>query len=504
MLELERIDNLELAKQVVQLLEKENTRLHERLRALAEENDKLRGTEGRLQLELTQVQEHLALVQQRLFGASSEKQSRPGKEEKPRADEKKSRGGHGPRPQLELRPRVECHTLAADELDCEKCGRQMDVWPNQFEEAEEVTVVVRRYELVKRKRQKYRCACNGNVVTAPAPPRLIPGGRYSLEFAIEVAVDKYADHLPLERQIRRMLREGLEVTTTVLWDHLNALARYLEPSYEGVGDSLFRERYLHLDETTWRLLLGRPAQRWWLWSAASSKAVYFWFHPGRSVDAALEFLAGYRGKLIVDGYRVYKSLARAHPGQLCLVNCWAHARRKFVEAQAHYPGPCQPILSWLQRLYRLEARVADPATLTGRERRRALKRRWKLRRRYARPLVKAIRTWAQRQAALPGTSLHKAIHYLIDHWDGLTRFLDDPALPLDNNLVERELRSPVTGRKNHYGSRSVRGTEVAAIFYTLIGTARLCGENPKDYLLRAARAAIAQPGTVTLPRHLGP
>lgn len=504
MLELERIDNLELAKQVLRLLEKENARLLERLRMLAEENDKLRGAEGRLQLELTQVQEHLALVQQRLFGASSEKQPRRGKEEKSPGDEPNSRSGHGHRPQLELRPRVECHTLAADEVTCNRCGQEMDVWPNQFEEAEEVTVVVRRYELVKRKRQKYRCACNANVVTAPAPPRLIPGGRYSLEFAIEVAVDKYADHLPLERQIRRMHREGLEVTTTVLWDYLDALARYLEPSYEGVGDSLFRERYLHLDETTWRLLLGRPAQRWWLWSAASTKAVYFWFHPGRSVDAALEFLAGYRGKLIVDGYRVYKSLARAHPGQLCLVNCWAHARRKFVEAQTHYPAPCQPILSWLQRLYRLEARVPDPATLTGRERRHALKRRWKLRRRYARPLVKAIRTWVQRQSALPGTSLHKAIHYLIDHWDGLTRFLDDPALPLDNNLVERALRSPVTGRKNHYGSRSLRGTEVAAIFYTLIGTARLCGENPKDYLLRAARAAIAQPGTVTLPRHLGP
>jgi transposase len=503
-LELERIDNLELAKQVLRLLEKENERLHERLRVLAEENDKLRGTEGRLQLELTQVQEHLARVQQRLFGASSEKQPRPGKEEKPPADEKTSRRGHGHRPQLELAPRVECHTLAAEELSCDKCGHQMHVWPHQFEEAEEITVVRRRYELVTHKRQKYRCTCNANVVTAPAPPRLIPGGRYSLEFAVEVAGDKYADHLPLERQIRRMLREGLEVTTTVLWDYLDALARYLEPSYEGIGDLLFRERYLHLDETTWRLLLGRPAQRWWLWSAASTRAVYFWFHPGRSVDAALDFLAGYRGKLIVDGYRVYKSLARALPGLLCLVNCWAHARRKFVEAQKHYPAPCQPILSWIQQLYRLEARVPDPATLTGRERRRALKRRWKLRRRYARPLIKAIRTWALRQSALPGTSLHKAITYLIHHWDGLTRFLDDPALPLDNNLVERELRSPVIGRKNHYGSRSQRGTEVAAIFYTLIGTARLCGENPKDYLLRAARAAIEQPGTVTLPRGLGP
>ncbi len=504
MLELERLDHLELAKQVVRLLEQENARLHERLRALAEENDKLRGTEGRLQLELTQIQEHLALVQQRLFGASSEKQPRREKEEKPAAGEKNSRSGHGHRPQLELQVRAECHTLTADELTCSKCGHEMNAWRNQFEEAEEITVVQRRYELVKHKRQKYRCTCNANVLTAPAPPRLIPGGRYSLEFAIEVAVDKYADHLPLERQVRRMRREALDVTTTVLWDYIDALARYLEPSYEGVGDSLFRERYLHLDETTWRLLLGRPAQRWWLWSAASARAVYFWFHPGRSVDAALEFLAGYRGKLIVDGYRVYESLARARPGQLCLVNCWAHARRKFVEAQKHYPAICQPILSWIQRLYRLETRVPDPATLTDRERRRALTRRWKLRQRYTRPLVKAIRTWVLRQSALPGTSVHKAIRYLIDHWDGLTRFLDDPALALDNNLVERELRSPVTGRKNHYGSRSLRGTEVAAILYTLIGTARLCGENPKDYLLRAARAAIAQPGTVTLPRGLGP
>ncbi len=216
MLELERLDHLELAKQVVRLLEQENARLHERLRALAEENDKLRGTEGRLQLELTQIQEHLALVQQRLFGASSEKQPRREKEEKPAAGEKNSRSGHGHRPQLELQVRAECHTLTADELTCSKCGHEMNAWRNQFEEAEEITVVQRRYELVKHKRQKYRCTCNANVLTAPAPPRLIPGGRYSLEFAIEVAVDKYADHLPLERQVRRMRREALDVTTTVL------------------------------------------------------------------------------------------------------------------------------------------------------------------------------------------------------------------------------------------------------------------------------------------------
>ena len=87
-------------------------------------------------------------------------------------------------------------------------------------------------------------------------------------------------------------------------------------------------------------------------------------------------------------------------------------------------------------------------------------------------------------------------------WPGLTRFLDDPRIPLDNNATERGLRGMVVGRKNHYGSRSKRGTEVAALFYSLIESAKLCGVEPKAYLLHAARAALANPGTVTLPHAL--
>ena len=89
---------------------------------------------------------------------------------------------------------------------------------------------------------------------------------------------------------------------------------------------------------------------------------------------------------------------------------------------------------------------------------------------------------------------------MIRLWKHLTRFLDDPQIPLDNNRLERSMRGPVLGRKNHDGSHSKRGTQVAAIFYSLIETAQLRGEDPSAYLLRAAKAAIAVPGTVTLPR----
>jgi len=103
---------------------------------------------------------------------------------------------------------------------------------------------------------------------------------------------------------------------------------------------------------------------------------------------------------------------------------------------------------------------------------------------------------------LPRSSLGKAVGYLLERWPGLTRFLDDPRIPLDNNRVERAIRGPVVGRKNHYGSQSRRGTEVAAILYSLGETAKHLAIEPHDYLLKATHAAIQEPGAVTLPGDL--
>jgi transposase len=91
---------------------------------------------------------------------------------------------------------------------------------------------------------------------------------------------------------------------------------------------------------------------------------------------------------------------------------------------------------------------------------------------------------------------------MLERWDGLTRFVNDPRVPLDNNAAERALRGPVIGRKNHYGSRSLRGTQVAALFYTLCETAKLAGVDPHTYLLRALYTTMTQPGVVTFPEDL--
>ena len=214
----------------------------------------------------------------------------------------------------------------------------------QTEDSEEITVVERQFVLVKHQRKKYRCACNGCVDTAPGPPRLaarpdVRGHRYAPAFAVEVAIDKYLDHLPLERQARRMAREGLTIDSQTLWDQLDALATGLQPTYEALRQYVLAAPVIGAAETWWRFLQGRGVPRWWAWSVAREDAVAYTILESRSQHAARQVLNGYAGIVMADGYGVYDALARAGPG-LILAHCWAHVRRKFVEAEPHYPGPC--------------------------------------------------------------------------------------------------------------------------------------------------------------------
>jgi len=120
----------------------------------------------------------------------------------------------------------------------------------------------------------------------------------------------------------------------------------------------------------------------------------------------------------------------------------------------------------------------------------------------SRQLVEDIHAWARSQLVLPESGIGRAIAYMLKLWPRLIAFLDDPRIPLDNNAAERALRGVVLGRKNHYGSRSKRGTEVAALFYSLLESAKLCCVEPKANLREAVYAALKKPGTVTLPSEL--
>ena len=427
---------------------------------------------------------------------------------KPRAKErKKPQTGHGPQPQPELAREERTFELPEDERICRVCEGPLQEM-GCSEDSEEITLVERTYKVALNRRKKYRCRCNANVVTAPGPSKLIPGGRYSTEFAVSVAVDKYADHVPLERQVDRMARQGLRVTSATLFDQIAPLAEILAPSYEAILKQLLAGPVLHVDETGWLLApngkrLGRKRHRKkhftaTVWGLCSERWAYYALLDSKSTEAGKSLLASYSGAVVADGYQVYEILSKPdgedeRPGYT-LVNCWAHVLRKFRELEGHEPRS-HPVLAWIRELYEIDRQIDSPFPGDA----EACASRLAARQEHSAPLLAKIKDWAFQQGGLRRGDFGKALSYMLKRWDNLTRFLEDGRIPLDNNRVERALRKPVLGRKNHFCSRSQRGARTTAILYSLVETARLNGFDPATYLLAAANAALDKPGTVTLP-----
>ncbi|MCP4759529.1 MAG: IS66 family transposase [Planctomycetes bacterium] len=470
-------------------------RLNTKVLELTQQLAAAKGEDGsdQLLLELALVQEQLKNFQNKVFGESTERRPK----EKPPKKPKKKRG-HGPRPQPALAQEDVVLELPETERACPKCGDTLKEVPGMTEDSELISVLRRKYLLLKAMRQKYRCKCNGALVTAPAPTKHLAGGRYALEFALQVVTDKYSDHLPLDRQRRIMAREGLNVETQTLWDQIYALARHYKPTYEAVREYIIGADVIGADETWWRLMAKRSSKKWWVWAITTHNACWYSIKDTRSTAAARKALAGFEGTVICDGYKPYETVAKENSG-IRLAHCWAHVRRYFVESEDNYPKACGEALTMIGALFEVERSIPKVRDLDGEEKLEALAIRQKERDAKSRPMLEKLRQWAQKQTGLPKGGLRKAIEYMLSRWVGLTTFLDDPLVEIDNNGTERGLRGLVLGRKNHYGSKSEKGTETAAIFYTLIENAKMCGVNPEAYLRRLAELAIKSPGAVLLP-----
>ena len=185
----------------------------------------------------------------------------------------------------------------------------------------------------------------------------MPGGRYSTAFAIAVAIAKYADHMPLERQVRIMRREGLITDSQTLFDQIEALARALWPAYDRLGAELLDAGLLFVDETPWPLLgKKQDSARWHAWLMASPKAAYYEIHETRGLSAGKSLLSGFKGIAVTDGYAVYDALEQRMPG-LRLAQCWAHIRRRFVDCETAFPKETEQILALIRELYAIDDRA---------------------------------------------------------------------------------------------------------------------------------------------------
>ena len=492
-------------------LEREVDVLLARIAKLTEQLAKATNKDVQLQLalQLKTLRNELSNHAKETFGSRSERRGRPEGAKGKRKAKKKT--GHGPTPQPDLP--IEVCTCRMDEPDlvCPKCGANLRVMANQFEESELIVAVERKYVLQQVQQQKYNCGGCGHIDTAPGPLKPIRGGRYGLSFAVDVAVSKYVDSLPLERQVVRMGRQGLRVTSQTLWDQVEGLYGLLLPTLVALQSRVREAPLLHVDETTWRQMGRKKSDKWWLWVVVSEHGVCFDLLPTRGNAAACQVLWGYGGIVMADGYAVYTSLERAFERQggqqmsldgddlplpnFLLVCCWMHARRPFFKAAKHTPE-AEEALDLIAKLYAVEDEAdqlaaADPdARLEHRRRLRADK---------SAAILAELDLWRRTQRALPRTQFAKGLTFLDRHWPALTRFVEDPRIPMDNGEAERQIRVPVVGRKNYYGTRSELGARVAAAMFSLLGTCKLLGVNPRDYLTEAATRAIRDPGSVYLP-----
>ena len=256
---------------------------------------------------------------------------------------------------------------------------------------------------------------------------------------------------------------------------------------------MLSEEVLHVDETGWKMMGSKTKPNWTLVGLTTPELAVYHLASSKSAKTAREILSGFEETLVVDGYNVYPIIADLEE-TIRIAHCWTHADRKLKDAKDP-PAHVAQMDRLIAKLYEIEREVEGPfpGDAAAQEKRQAL------RSDKSAEVVQQIREAAFSFGGLRRSAFGKALRYLLNHWDGLTLFLEDPRIALDNNAAERVLRGPVVGRKNFYGNRSKRGAKTAAILYSLIETAKLNGCDPAAYLREAALAAIRCPGTITLP-----
>jgi len=420
------------------------------------------------------LEEQTILIKNKIFGRSSEKSNKKNKDKKERKPPRKRVLLPSERyPNVDiLEKEVELKELPS----CPCCCKEMKK-SGLTEDSEYLTVIPKRYYIVRQKRHKYRCSsCQDGLVTAPAIPRIRTGSSYSDEMIVDVSLSKYCDLIPVERYAQMAAREGIKgIPSNSLIQGTHNVADFLEDVYLKIKKDVFSSEVIHADETPHKMLEGDKRKNWRLWGFSTDRAAYFDARDTRSGDVASDLLKRSNCKYLVsDVYSGYKkavndtNLYRRGNGTEEILNiyCNAHARRKFKDSSKSYEDESEYFLWCYRKIYHLEKQKD-----------------FKRRRSWQRLYFKAMEEMGDKLCPhySKNSSLVKAIKYFIKNFNELTLFLNHEHVPIDNNSQERLMRSPVVGRKTWYGTHSKRGAKTNAIMFSLVESCKLNKVNPRDY-----------------------
>jgi transposase len=394
---------------------------------------------------------------------------------------RKARPNHPGRDKLpeHLERREEILPCCPEDCHCAKCGAERPVIG--YETREELACEPAKFwvRVIKREKRGSHCEEEQGVATAPAPAQIVPKGKLSNEFIIEVLVRKYQLHLPVYRQCAALAEDyGIELSRKTLTDAILAAGSLLGAVVGAQRRELLAGGYIQADETTMPCQTDEKTgrnHRAFIWEfSLPGGIVIFEFQMGRGRDGPREFLKGFRGKLQSDGYQAYAELGEG----IVYVGCGAHIRRGFVDAAKVSPlDPVAPeILARFGQLYAVE-KEAREGRLSP-EARRAQRQAKSV------PIMAALKTRLVevRQQIQPGGKLAQACDYALGQWSRWEEYLRDGQVEIDNNQCEGSIRPLALGRKNwlHVGSPEA-GPKIAAIA-SIVETCRRLDINLREYL----------------------
>ncbi len=393
--------------------------------------------------------------------------------------------GHGRKKDTALKTRNVEHDILPTDKHC-GCGGEyelIDLPPKESNEThfEEAAVNLKHLRRKVMRRCK-ACGKNASIKTAPKPAQLIPRGKYTVDFWRYVLEEKYWLQRPLNRVIQKLSSLGINARPGTLTSALKALhdVRIFEVIYEAILERSRAAAQRHMDDTGWKVFAetdGKQSNRWYMWVSVTDDTTIFILDPRRSNEVIAEHLSGVaEGIIICDRHSSFKKFGRT--SKFVIAFCWIHQRRDLIKLKDGYPEHSEWAESWLERLemVRLQNKVRVAALGNIDE--------FKVHDDLLRSMITQLK--ADIDSQLKNKNLAKErkdeLQSLANHWTGLTQFVNNPLIPMDNNTAERAIRELVLARKSYYGSRAEWSGDLTSYLHSIFATLEQNNANPHDWL----------------------
>ena len=424
----------------------------------------------------------LPFMQDYLNGLKAQEES----EEKP-VKKKTSNTGNKPKrrntfPENMERQQV-IHDLEDSEKTCSCCGIEMDRIGE--DKSEQLEYIPARLFIKEHIRYKYACKnkeCEGSIATAPKANQPLEKSLAASGLLTYIAVSKYLDHLPLYRIERIFNRYDIDISRSTMCGWMMNTAELLVPLYNLMKSEVLRSKVIKTDDTPVNKQdknhpKGISTSRLWIYAGDKSYPYYVYdFTPDRSRNGPVEFLKDFTSGFVqADAYAGYDFIFNDKQRSVEELLCWAHARRKFREAQKTAPALSLTAMTFIQQLYKIEKQLKD----------KSAEERYAARQEKSVQILADFKMWLDGisyEQALPESPFRKAINYACNGWEALCRYTSNGDFDIDNNEAERQMKPVAIGRKNWLFMGSDRGGRAAAILMSVLQSAQRNGLNPQVYL----------------------